>query len=63
MKPIIFKASPFNPVLMADLAAYEREYVERKGSAPARHYMRHKNQSGYTRIRQTRKFIIVEWME
>ena len=37
--------------------------VKRIGEAPTRHYMKHRNQNGYTRIRQTRTLIIVEWME
>jgi hypothetical protein len=63
MKPINFIASPFNPVAYHDLSNYMGDVGERIGSAPTRHYMHHRNQNGYTRIRQTKTLIIVEWME
>ena len=63
MKPIKFMTEPFNPILYADLKSYMSDIGERKGSAPTRHYMQHKGQAGYTRIRQTKSLIIVEWME
>ena len=63
MKPIKFMAWPFNPILYADLMNYMGDIGERKGSAPTRHYMQHRNQPGYTRIRQTKSLIIVEWLE
>jgi len=63
MKPIKFMKEPFNPILYADLKSYMHDIGERKGSAPPRHYMQHKGQTGYTRIRQTKSLIIVEWME
>ena len=63
MKPIKFMTEPFNPILYADLKSYMHDIGERKGSAPTRHYMQHKGQNGYTRIRQTKSLIIVEWME
>ena len=62
MKPIKFSQS-VNPILYADLKSYMHVIGERKGSAPTRHYMQHKGQVGYTRIRQTKSLIIVEWME
>ena len=63
MKPIKFMANPFNPIVYHDLSNYMCDIGERKGSAPTRHYMKHRNQNGYTRIRQTKTLIIVEWME
>ena len=48
---------------MHDLGRYMSEVGERKGAAPTRSYMDHRNQHGYTRIRQIKTQIIVEWME
>ena len=63
MKPIKFMTTPYNPIVYMDLSNYMIDIGERIGKAPTRHYMQHRNQSGYTRIRQTRALIIVEWME
>ena len=63
MKPVKFMTSPFNPTAYHDLGNYMSQVGERNGSAPTRHYMQHRRQSGYTRIRQTKSMIIVEWME
>ncbi|URC15420.1 hypothetical protein JLT2_52 [Paraglaciecola Antarctic JLT virus 2] len=63
MKTITFKTSPFNPIVYVDLSNYMGSTGERISSAPTRHYMQHRNQTGYTRIRQTKTQIIVEWME
>jgi hypothetical protein len=65
MKQATFKNSNdiFNPIVIHDIANYMSEVGERKGSAPTRHYMGHRNQTGYTRIRQTKSLIIVEWLE
>ena len=63
MKPIKFMTTPFNPIAYVDLMNYMGDIGERKGSAPTRHYMQHRNQTGYTRIRQTKSLIIVEWLE
>jgi hypothetical protein len=68
MKSLIFKnmATPnyiFNPIIFADLADYMKKVGLRKGSAHDRHYMQHRGQDGYTRIRQTKSNIIVEWIE
>lgn len=63
MKPIIFKTNPFNLITYVDLMNYMNDVGERIGSAPPRHYMEYRNQDGYTRIRQTKSQIIVEWME
>jgi len=49
-------------VLLMDLYDYMRTVKERIGSAPTRTYMQHKNQDGYTRIRQTKANIFVEWI-
>ena len=62
MKQILFKTSPLNPVVMSDLSVYMRDNDQRQGSAPTRSFMGHKNQNGYTRVRQTRAFIIIEWV-
>lgn len=50
------------PVLLMDLYDYMRTVKERIGSAPTRTYMQPKNQDGYTRIRQTKANIFVEWV-
>jgi hypothetical protein len=63
MKPIKFMTTPFNPIAYHDLSKYMSDIGERIGSAPNRRYMHHINQTGYTRIRQTKSLIIVEWME
>jgi len=65
MKQAIFKKADdiFNPIILHDIASYMNEIGERKGSAPTRHYMQHRGQTGYTRIRQTKSNIIVEWLE
>ena len=63
MKPIKFMTNPFNPIVYHDLSKYMTDIGERNGEAPTRHYMQHRNQNGYTRIRQTKSLIIVEWME
>ena len=63
MKPVKFMTTPFNPISYHDLGSYMSDVGERKGSAPNRSYMHHRNQDGYTRIRQTKTLIIVEWME
>ena len=63
MKPVKFITTPFNPVTYHDLGSYMSEVGDRIGTAPTRYYMKHRNQSGYTRIRQTKSLIIVEWME
>jgi hypothetical protein len=63
MKPIKFMTTPFNPIAYHDLSNYMSDIGERIGSAPNRSYMHHINQTGYTRIRQTKSLIIVEWME
>jgi len=65
MKQAIFKNADdiFNPIILHDIASYMNEIGERKGSAPTRHYMQHRGQTGYTRIRQTKSNIIVEWLE
>ena len=63
MKPIKFMSNPFNPIVYHDLSNYMGDIGERKGSGPTRRYTGHKNQDGFTRIRQTRTLIIVEWME
>ena len=62
MKPITFKITPFNPIAYHDLGTYMNDVGERIGSAPNRSYMQHRGQSGYTRIRQTKSLIIVEWL-
>ena len=63
MKPIKFMTTPFNPIVYHDLSNYMGDIGERKGRTQPRHYMQHRNQNGYTRIRQTKTLIIVEWME
>jgi len=63
MKPIKFMTTPFNPIVYHDLGSYMSDVGERIGSANNRSYMHHSNQSGYTRIRQTRSMIIVEWIK
>ena len=63
MKPVKFMTTPFNPISYRDLGSYMSDVGERIGSAPTRNYMHHRNQTGYTRIRQTKTLIIVEWME
>ena len=63
MKPINFMTNPFNPIVYHDLSKYMTDIGDRTGSAPSRSYMQHRNQDGYTRIRQTKSLIIVEWME
>ena len=65
MKQAIFKNSNdiINPIVRHDIADYMSEVGERKGSAPSRSYMQHRGQTGYTRIRQTKSNIIVEWLE
>jgi hypothetical protein len=63
MKPVKFMSSPFNPIAYHDLGNYMSQVGERNGSVKPRSYMHHRNQNGYTRIRQTRTLIIVEWME
>jgi len=65
MKQAIFKNSNdiFNPIMLHDIASYMNEIGERKGSAPTRHYMQHRGQGGYTRIRQTASNLIIEWLE
>lgn len=62
-KEKINELMPINPVVMADFADYVKDGCIRKGSAPDRHYMQHRNQTGYTRIRQTASNLIIEWME
>jgi hypothetical protein len=63
MKPFKFMTDPFNPIAYVDLMNYMGDIGERKGSAPTRHYMHHRSQNGYTRIRQTKSLIIIEWIE
>ena len=63
MKPTKFMATPFNPIVYHDLSSYMSDIGERIGSAPNRSYMHHRDQDGYTRIRQTRSMIIVEWIK
>ena len=63
MKKKTFSVDPYHPIVEADLKGYMKCIGEVKGSAPTRHYMQHRNQTGYTRIRQTKSQIIVEWME
>ena len=65
MKQAIFKNADdiFNPLVRRDFGEYMNEIGERKGSAPTRHYMQHRNQNGYTRIRQTASNLIIEWVE
>tara|TARA_R110000782_G_scaffold7516_2_gene25150 strand:- start:423 stop:614 length:192 start_codon:yes stop_codon:yes gene_type:complete len=63
MKPVKFITGPFNPLVFVDLMNYMTDVGEKNGGAKVRHYMQHRNQPGYTRIRQTKTLIIVEWME
>ncbi len=63
MKPEQFRTDAYNPIVEEDVKSYRKDVGERIGSAPTRHYMKHRNKSGYTRIRQTKTLIIVEWME
>jgi hypothetical protein len=63
MKPEQYKADCYNPIVEEDVKSYRKQVGERIGSAPPRSYMQHRNQSGYTRIRQTRTLIIIEWIE
>ena len=64
MKKITFNIDPYHPIVEADVVNYIATIGERKGGAPVRHYMNHyTKESGYTRIRQTKTLIIVEWME
>jgi hypothetical protein len=63
MKPVKFMTNPFNPIAYVDLCNYMSDVGERKGSAPNRSYMQHRNHDGYTRIRQTKTLIIVEWVK
>ena len=61
MKKTTFNTKVLNFVLLADLENYMDEVGERKGSVKARSYM-HRTGKAYTRIRQTKSFIIVEWI-
>ncbi len=63
MKPEQYKTDCYNPIVEEDVKRYRNQVGERIGSAPNRSYMQHRNQSGYTRIRQTKSLIIVEWIE
>jgi uncharacterized protein YaaR (DUF327 family) len=63
MKPEQYKTDCYNPIVEEDVKSYRKQVGERIGSAPNRSYMQHRNQSGYTRIRQTRTLIIIEWIE
>jgi len=63
MKKKTFNVDPYYPAVEDDVKDYMATTGDRIGSAPTRHYMQHRNQTGYTRIRQTKTQIIVEWME
>ena len=66
MKPITFKMDAETyldntKVLNIDLIAYYIVTGIREGSAPPRHYMQQRNQTGYTKIRQTKANLIITW--
>ena len=66
MKPITFKMDAETylnhvTILTHDLLSYMGDIGIREGSAPPRHYMQHRNQSGYTKIRQTKANLIITW--
>lgn len=67
MKAIIIRDgvldTQLNLVLLLDVQHYLRDVGFRKGNGPTRHYMNHRGMEGYTRVRQTSKSIIAEWME
>ena len=65
MKKVIFDdvSTVLNPIAIADFEMYLKAGNRREGTAPTRHYMQHRGQDGYTRIRQTKTRIIVEWMK
>jgi hypothetical protein len=63
MKPEQFKTDAYNPIVEMDVKSYRETVGSRIGSVKPRSYMHHRNQNGYTRIRQTKSMIIVEWME
>ncbi|MFT6910435.1 MAG: hypothetical protein ACJAS1_007164 [Oleiphilaceae bacterium] len=63
MKPEQFRTDCYNPIVEEDVKSYRKDVGERIGSVKPRSYMHHRNQNGYTRIRQTKTLIIVEWME
>jgi hypothetical protein len=63
MKPEQFRTDCYNPIVEEDVKSYRKDVGERIGSVKPRSYMHHRSQNGYTRIRQTKTLIIVEWME
>lgn len=50
-------------IITHDLSMYVGDSGIREGSAPPRSYMHHRNQTGYTKIRQTKANLIIEWRE